>query len=173
MPHSSIAANFDGQHGKTSVAAFATARMSDSTAEHYCKPEGKANTDPGASFVSAEARQGGWHESAVAPHGRDENTLHGMATAAQVQSRLKAARHHARDPRHKFRFLSAHCHCAAWLAPRLTKRLNSHAASIAPLRHAGPNPSLKRSANGMPPAPVRGAEHFPQPGAGVIPLSPA
>ena len=36
-----------------------------------------------------------------------------------------------------------------------------------------PNPSLKRSANGRPPGPVSGAEHFPQPGPGVLPSSPA
>ena len=37
-----------------------------------------------------------------------------------------------------------------------------------------PNPSLKRSANGRPPAPGRWyAVHFHRPGAGVPPLSPA
>ena len=37
-----------------------------------------------------------------------------------------------------------------------------------------PNPSLKRSANGRPPAPgLRYAVHFLSPGAGVLPLSPA
>ena len=36
------------------------------------------------------------------------------------------------------------------------------------------NPSLKRSANGRPPAPgLRYAVHFLSPGAGVLPLSPA
>jgi hypothetical protein len=38
---------------------------------------------------------------------------------------------------------------------------------------AGPNPSLKRSANGRPPGP-RGALVYPAPrGPGVLPLSPA
>jgi len=38
----------------------------------------------------------------------------------------------------------------------------------------GPNPSLKRSANGRPPGPVwRYAVHFRQPGPGVLPSSPA
>ena len=37
-----------------------------------------------------------------------------------------------------------------------------------------PNPSLKRSANGRPPAPGRWySAHFHRPGAGVLPLSPA
>ena len=37
-----------------------------------------------------------------------------------------------------------------------------------------PNPSLKRSANGRPPAPGRWySVHFHRPGAGVLPLSPA
>ena len=37
-----------------------------------------------------------------------------------------------------------------------------------------PNPSLKRSANGRPPGPVRRyAVHFRQPGPGVLPSSPA
>ena len=35
------------------------------------------------------------------------------------------------------------------------------------------NPSLNRSANGRPPGPVCGALHSPQPGPGVLPLSPA
>jgi hypothetical protein len=38
---------------------------------------------------------------------------------------------------------------------------------------AMPNPSLKRSANGRPPGPVFGSRHFPQPGPGILPLSPA
>jgi hypothetical protein len=42
------------------------------------------------------------------------------------------------------------------------------------LRAAGPNPSLKRSANGRPPWPgLRYAVHFLSPGQGVLPLSPA
>ena len=40
-------------------------------------------------------------------------------------------------------------------------------------RQVQPNPSLKRSANGGPPGPVCGVPHFPQPGPGVPPLSPA
>jgi hypothetical protein len=37
-----------------------------------------------------------------------------------------------------------------------------------------PNPSLKRSANGRPPGPGLGyAVHYPSPGPGVLPLSPA
>ena len=153
MPHSSIAANFDGQHGKTSVVTFAAARTSDSTAENHCKPEGKASTDSGVSFISAEARQGAWRVPAVVPHGRDESKLHGVATAARTQSGLKAAPHHARHPRYKSRFLSSRCHCAAWLALRLIERLNSRGAKIAPLRHAGPNPSFKPSTNGVPRGP--------------------
>ena len=42
------------------------------------------------------------------------------------------------------------------------------------LRQLRPNPSLKRSANGRPPAPGRWyAVHFRRPGAGVLPSSPA
>ena len=44
----------------------------------------------------------------------------------------------------------------------------------APVRTARSNPSLKRSANGRPPAPGRWyAVHFHRPGAGVLPSSPA
>jgi len=44
----------------------------------------------------------------------------------------------------------------------------------APASSAGPNPSLKRIANGRPPGPVwRYAVHFRQPGPGVPPSSPA
>ena len=40
--------------------------------------------------------------------------------------------------------------------------------------NAMPNPSLKRSANGMPPGPATGyGVHFPAAGPGVLPLSPA
>ncbi len=45
---------------------------------------------------------------------------------------------------------------------------------ISTLSPAQPNPSLKRSANGMPPGPVwRYTIHFRQPGPGVLPSSPA
>jgi hypothetical protein len=46
--------------------------------------------------------------------------------------------------------------------------------SISQHHPAGPNPSLKRSANGRPPGPGRRyAVHFRQPGPGVLPLVPA
>ena len=46
--------------------------------------------------------------------------------------------------------------------------------TFAPPAALMPNPSLKRSANGRPPAPGRRyAVHFRHPGAGVLPLSPA
>ncbi len=38
---------------------------------------------------------------------------------------------------------------------------------------AAHNSALKRSANGVPPGPGRGALHSPQPGPGVTPSSPA
>ena len=56
------------------------------------------------------------------------------------------------------------------------REAESHAckSTLASLpRELMPNPSLKRSANGRPPGPVSGAEHFPQPGPGVLPPSPA
>ena len=56
------------------------------------------------------------------------------------------------------------------------KVLQQHATSPAKatVRAARPNTSLKRSANGRPPAPGRWyAVHFHRPGAGVLPLSPA
>ena len=57
------------------------------------------------------------------------------------------------------------------------REAESHAckSTLASLpRELMPNPSLKRSANGMPPGPVwRYAVHFRQPGPGVLPLSPA
>ena len=49
-----------------------------------------------------------------------------------------------------------------------------HQKSPSRSRAVGPNPSLKRSANGKPPGPVwRYAVHFRQPGPGVLPSSPA
>ena len=72
----------------------------------------------------------------------------------------------------------------AWLSHkpqgRSVARLNNppqHHATIpakATVRAARPNTSLKRSANGRPPAPGRWyAVHFHRPGAGVLPSSPA
>ena len=72
----------------------------------------------------------------------------------------------------------------AWPAHKLRGRTitqvssasRQHATSPAkpPVRAARSNPSLKRSANGRPPAPGRWyAVHFHRPGAGVPPLSPA
>ena len=60
----------------------------------------------------------------------------------------------------------------AWSTPQQAAGpLHAH-AQRAPST-ALPNPSLKRSANGMPPAPGRRyAVHFRQPGAGAIPSSP-
>jgi hypothetical protein len=46
--------------------------------------------------------------------------------------------------------------------------------SLSSTCRVGPNPSLKRSANGRPPGPVwRYPVHFRQPGPGVLPSSPA
>ena len=57
------------------------------------------------------------------------------------------------------------------------REAESHAckSTLASLpRELMPNPSLKRSANGRPPGPVRRyAVHFRQPGPGVLPSSPA
>ena len=75
-------------------------------------------------------------------------------------------------------------HSQAWHARKLQGRniaqliraARQHATNPAkaPLRAARSNPSLKRSANGRPPAPGRWyAVHFHRPGAGVLPLSPA
>jgi hypothetical protein len=45
---------------------------------------------------------------------------------------------------------------------------------IAPVGRAGPNPSVKRSANGRPPGPGRWyALHFHRPGPGGLPSAPA
>ena len=60
--------------------------------------------------------------------------------------------------------------------PRVTSVSRQHAKNPAkaPLRAARSNPSLKRSANGRPPAPGRWyAVHFHRPGAGVLPSSTA
>ena len=60
----------------------------------------------------------------------------------------------------------------AWYAEVLQQDATSPAKATG--RAARPNPSLKRSANGRPPAPGRWyAVHFHRPGAGVLPSSPA
>jgi hypothetical protein len=69
------------------------------------------------------------------------------------------------------------------VAPRAhgaRKAVGPHGLPCAPwapwalLRAAGPNPSLKRSANGRPPGPGRRyTVHFRQPGPAALPLAPA
>jgi len=70
------------------------------------------------------------------------------------------------------------------LPPRHITRITAEAAQSggvpAKIANAGsatilaalPNWALNRSANGMSPGPVRGAQHSPQPGPGAIPSSP-
>ena len=53
------------------------------------------------------------------------------------------------------------------------KNLVSPIPAVVPRSTLLPNPSLKLSANGLPPGPVLGAQHFPQPGPGGKPSSPA
>lgn len=48
----------------------------------------------------------------------------------------------------------------------------SRSAANLPNTH-GPNTSFKRSAHGRPPGPGCGSPHFPQPGPGALPRSPA
>ena len=56
---------------------------------------------------------------------------------------------------------------------RRGRRFKFSVILVGTLRRAGPNPSLKRSANGRPPGP-RGAVGYSAPhGPGVLPLSPA
>ena len=66
----------------------------------------------------------------------------------------------------------------ASISVRLPRRTVAGGHAVVPgnvsINTALPNPSLKRSANGRPPAPGRWyAAHFHRPGAGVLPLSPA
>ena len=66
----------------------------------------------------------------------------------------------------------------ASVSVRLPRRTVAGGHAVVPgnvsINTALPNPSLKRSANGRPPAPGRWyAVHFHRPGAGVPPLSPA
>ena len=74
---------------------------------------------------------------------------------------------------------------STWHATAVCAQREAHAAGQQELQGLGmptattprartlPNPSVKPSPNGGPPGPVRGAQHFPQPGPGVPPLSPA
>ena len=58
--------------------------------------------------------------------------------------------------------------------PRQEPTVAPESMTTHPAPPVRPNPSLKRSANGRPPAPGRWyAVHFHRPGAGVLPLSPA
>ena len=85
--------------------------------------------------------------------------------------RLQGAKRHARSLALVADAGYRDCSCRA-----AEREAESHACkfTLASLpREPMPNPSLKRSANGRPPGPVSGAEHFPQPGPGVLPSSPA
>ena len=69
-------------------------------------------------------------------------------------------------------------HQQASVVVRLPRRTVAGGHAVVPgnvsINTALPNPSLKRSANGRPPAPGRWyAVHFHRPGAGVLPSSPA
>ena len=64
--------------------------------------------------------------------------------------------------------------CSCGGAEREAKSRSYEMHSRCQPRKLMPNPSLKRSANGRPPAPGRWyAVHFHRPGAGVLPSSPA
>jgi len=70
--------------------------------------------------------------------------------------------------------LSQFNHPAAIKQSSFQRRLSGFIASNPSNNAVLPNPSLKRSANGRPPGPGLGyAVHFPSPGPGVLPLSPA
>ena len=64
--------------------------------------------------------------------------------------------------------------CPLALRALESKQMQWHLKASTVLPRAGPNPSVKRSANGRPPGPgLRYAVHFLSPGPGVLPLSPA
>ena len=74
----------------------------------------------------------------------------------------------------QIRFLCSSAWSATVRVLRKLQGVEVPALTTAPMDAAWPNPSLKRSANGRPPAPGRWyAVHFHRPGAGVLPLSPA
>ena len=89
---------------------------------------------------------------------------YGFALMAAVSSKApQAFRRQARA------YVSAGTAAQLWRRPKkIANSPNCHNSTSAP------NPSLKRSANGRPPAPGRRyAVHFRRPGAGVLPSFPA
>lgn len=112
-------------------------------------------------------RQTGTHNVAfdVASPPRHPGTVISRLNTQPTLSPVNASPVPSRPPAHDSKPL--------WLAkPSTCETLIHYNPPVS--RRTMPNPSLKRSTNGMPPGPGRRyAVHFRQPGPGVMPLAPA
>ena len=154
----------------------AATRKSEEAAESHAEPEGTANTNSGTGCARARTSRNLRLLGHSAAHGRDTEhfapSRHCRVLPATARETPRSSK--LRGARKTRRFLPPPAVVATWPAPwrRVTK--NSAPSQLRASAPAWPNPSLKRSANGRPPAPGRWyAVHFHRPGAGVLPSSPA
>jgi hypothetical protein len=161
--------------GPVEISPAAT-RKSEGAAEGHAEPEGTANTHSGTGFARAKTRQTLRPLQHSAAHGRDEEHVapcrqHRVLPAT---ARTTPPSFTARGARKTRRFLSSQAAVATWPAPWRHVPSNSAPSQFRASAPAWPNPSLKRSANGMPPGPGRRyTVHFRLPGPGGTPSAPA
>ena len=149
------------------------ARTMIQAAECHVEPEDLASITSGTAFARANTHQGLQLSRASAALGRLENGPSAWAPSSRLATSGATSPRWAKHRRAGTRFLcSPGCRAAKqgqWFACRSM----SNATGTALGGQAGPNPSLKRSANGGPPGP-RGAVVYLAPrGPGVPPLAPA
>ena len=127
--------------------SLVAARKREETAEDHAEPEGTANTNTGTGCARANTRQAFRRLGHHAAHGRDEEIV-----APRRRHRVLPA--HARTAprtsvpcgaRKARQILSSHASVAPWR--RVTK--NSAPSQFRVAAQAWPNPSLKRTHNGI------------------------
>ena len=176
MPRANIAASLDFRTKGRAKLDSVAARNSEDAAERHAEPEGTANTSSGTGLTRAKAVCGQHHQQAAVAHGREEEQSIPLRhhRAAPTWERIRSPYSWPPNLPNTTRFVGSQAPVASWPAPCLHVQSHSpHSQACAP-SPAWPNPSLKRSANGRPPAPGRWyAVQFHRPVAGVPPSSPA
>jgi len=176
MPRANTAAILSFRTRKPMKFGSVAARKSEEAAKHHAAPEGTANTNSGTGFARAKTVDDEQQQQAAVAHGREEeqSTPPRHHCVEQTVGRVQSPCSQPRGARKEMRFCGSQAAVATCPAPRLHMSRNSPHSQLRAPAPAWPNPSLKRSANGRPPAPGRWyAVHFHRPGAGVLPSSPA
>ena len=176
MQRASFALNLIIRTTRPAMVSSAATRKSDGTAEYHAEPEGTANTNSGTGLASTRPLDGRCHERAVVARRREgeHSAPRPLHTAMAALARMQLPSFQQRGARNTIRSFAPQAAVATCRAPCLHVSTNSPSSQPRASAPAWPNPSLKRSANGRPPAPGRWyAVHFHRPGAGVLPSSPA